>query len=78
MMRYSSFLRSPWAIATALWMALAPLAASRAEGEDPGGNNGGDNQVAPQFDLATAGAAFTLLAGSFLVLKARRQRRKAR
>ena len=69
-MRSLGLIRSFW-VATALLMMLAFPRVSRG-GEDPGGN---DNQ-APEFDMATAGAAFSLLAGSFLVLRARRHRRK--
>jgi hypothetical protein len=70
-MRSFGLIRSLWAMATALLMMLAFPSVSRG-GEDPGGN---DNQ-APEFDIGTAGAAFSLLAGSFLVLRARRHRRK--
>lgn len=70
-MRSFGLIRSLWAMATALLMMLVFPSVSRG-GEDPGGN---DSQ-APEFDMATAGAAFSLLAGSFLVLRARRHRRK--
>jgi len=70
--RSFGLIRSLWAIATALLIVLAFPGVSRG-GEDPGGNN--DSQ-APEFDVGTAGAAFSLLAGSFLVLRARRHRRK--
>ena len=70
-MKSFGLIRSLWAIPIALWIVLASPSVSRG-GEDPGGN---DSQ-APEFDMGTAGAAFSLLAGSFLVLRARRHRRK--
>jgi hypothetical protein len=76
-MRYSNFTRLFRGIAFALLIALALPAASRADDGQGQDGQGQDGHGVPQFDMGTAGAAFTLLAGSFLVLKARRQRRKA-
>ena len=84
-MRGSGFVGSLRAIATTLLLVLAFSGVSQGRnGHSGGGNgeirgnggNGGDDDAAPQFDMGTAGAAFSLLAGSFLVLKARRHRRK--
>jgi len=68
-------------MAAALFIVLAVPAVSRAQdgqGQDGQGQDGqGQDQGhrAPQFDMGTAGAALALLAGGFLVLKARRRRR---
>ena len=87
-MKGSAFIRSLRAIATALLLMLAFSGVSQGRNGHSGaggngeirgnGGNGGNvgDDAAPEFDMATAGAAFSLLAGSFLVLKARRHRRK--
>ena len=81
-MRGSALIRSLRAMATALLLVLTFSGVSQGRHGEPHGGRGGnggdiEDDRAPQFDMGTAGAAFSLLAGSFLVLRARRHRRKS-
>src|SRR5713226_9171490 len=70
---FSSFARSLRALPFVFMLALAVPAVAWAD--DEGGGEGGND--APEFDMTTAAAAFSLLAGGALMLTARRKSRMA-
>jgi hypothetical protein len=75
----SSFARSLRALPFAFMLALVVPAVAWADDE---GGDEGDRAIrwgrdAPEFDMTTAAAAFSLLTGGALMLSARRKSRKA-